>query len=266
MKILFTDLDYTLLNNESKVSEYTANALRTYIGNGGKLVLASGRPLPSVMEVRNTQNIAFDGMYIIANNGSVIYDCTKDEVIRKKTVSFEDTVNIWKMALDMGIHIQTYTDDTILTCADDDEIKHYTKKIHIPYEECANPLDKLKNPPYKLLAVDLNNKDKLYELQNRILEEYGDRLNAVFSSDIYLEIFNITSGKGDAVTWLCDALDIAIDDAYAAGDAMNDLSMIEAAGHGIAMCNGCDEVKNIAEIITEYDNDNDGLARLIESL
>ena len=48
-------------------------------------------------------------------------------------------------------------------------------------------------------------------------------------------------------------------------DEMNDISMIEAAGCGIAMINASDEVKAHADVITKTDNNRDGLAELIRS-
>ena len=58
-------------------------------------------------------------------------------------------------------------------------------------------------------------------------------------------------------------LDIAIANSYAAGDAENDLSMLQAAGTAIVMCNGTDELKKHADIITKRSNDDCGLADII---
>lgn len=66
--------------------------------------------------------------------------------------------------------------------------------------------------------------------------------------------------KGDAVRGVAAALGVAIEDTYAFGDGINDLSMIVAAGHGIAMGNAVDELKAAAEFVTT-DIDDDGVAR-----
>ena len=60
-------------------------------------------------------------------------------------------------------------------------------------------------------------------------------------------------------------LGIPIENTIAAGDEQNDISMIEAAGLGIAMINASEEVKAYADVVTKYDNDHDGLAELIRS-
>ena len=86
MKILFTDLDYTMLNNASHVSDVTRDTLRRFTEAGNKLVLSSGRPILSVKEVRECEDIAFEGMYIIANNGACVYDCDNDSIIMEKRI------------------------------------------------------------------------------------------------------------------------------------------------------------------------------------
>ena len=88
----------------------------------------------------------------------------------------------------------------------------------------------------------------------------------LYSSSYYLEFFPAASGKGAAVKTLCRLLGIDPHFSVAAGDAQNDLSMIEAAGMGIAMINGCNDVKMAATTITAYDNDHDGLAHALVDL
>ena len=65
--------------------------------------------------------------------------------------------------------------------------------------------------------------------------------------------------KGDAVHNVAAALGVAIEDTYAFGDGINDICMLEAAGHGIAMGNAMDEVKQVAEYVTT-DINRDGVA------
>ncbi|MDO4796811.1 MAG: HAD-IIB family hydrolase [Coriobacteriales bacterium] len=66
--------------------------------------------------------------------------------------------------------------------------------------------------------------------------------------------------KGDAVRNVAEALGVAIEDTYAFGDGINDLCMLRAAGHGVAMGNAMDEVKAVAEFVTS-DIGDDGVAR-----
>ena len=74
------------------------------------------------------------------------------------------------------------------------------------------------------------------------------------------------SSKGNAIRRLCKYLDIDIKDSAAIGDADNDISMIEAAGHGICMINGSDRAKKAADHITAKDNNHDGFLEIFQYL
>ena len=263
MKILFTDLDGTLLNDDSKVSEYSYEVLKRMTKAGHKLVIASGRPLESIKEVIRLAHLDMPGVYITANNGSLIYDCDNDKVIYEDPVPLDIVPAIWKLAEDEDIHIQTYTETEVVTVKDDAEIRKYVSKIHIPIIYTSDPLAVIKKAPSKMLAISLDDPAKLEKFRQSVLKRYADIVDALYSNSQYLEIYSNTAGKGEALKWLCDRLGVLLADSYAAGDAMNDISMIEAAGHGIVMCNASEDVKKYADIVTKHSNDEDGLAEVI---
>ena len=95
--------------------------------------------------------------------------------------------------------------------------------------------------------------------RQEILQLYGDTLSSIYSNASYLEIFPKEAGKGAALERLCRHLNIPVENSMAAGDAENDISMVKAAGCGIAMCNGSSEIREAADVVTENDNDHDGL-------
>ena len=262
-KILFTDLDGTLLNNDSLISQSTKNTLDLLIQSGNKLVFSSGRPLDSIIEVIKKAGLQYPGIYIIANNGSLIYDYDKKINILEKRITFDDVMITWELARDMNIHIQTYTDSSIITGKEDSEIVSYRKKIHLPLILSESPITVMDKPPFKLLAIDLYKKKHLISFSDALLNKYSDKLSTVFSNDHYLEIFSSEAGKGNALKYLCDYLNISIANSFAAGDALNDLSMLKTAGHSVAMCNGDSLLLKQADIISSKSNNEDGLADII---
>ena len=262
-KILFTDLDGTLLNNDSLISQNMKNALDLLIQSGNKLVLSSGRPLDSIIEVAKKAGLHYPGIYIIANNGSLIYDYDNKISIMEKRITFDDVIITWKLAKEMNLHIQTYTDSSIITEKEDSEITFYREKVHLPLILSDSPITVMDKPPFKLLAIDLNEKKHLISFSDALLNKYSNKLSTVFSNDHYLEIISSKAGKGNALKYLCDYLNISITNSFASGDALNDLSMLESAGHSIAMCNGNPLLLRQADIISSKSNNEDGLADII---
>ncbi|MCI6714699.1 MAG: HAD hydrolase family protein, partial [Lachnospiraceae bacterium] len=70
MKMLFTDLDGTLLNNDSMVSPETKAFLDNFLANGNKLILSSGRPLDSILEVKRDAGLTQKGILLTCSNGT----------------------------------------------------------------------------------------------------------------------------------------------------------------------------------------------------
>lgn len=122
-----------------------------------------------------------------------------------------------------------------------------------------NPLEKLSVPPCKVMAIELHDHGRLKEFRLALEKEIGGVLKFQYSNPNYLEMFSADADKGAAVHTLCDIMGISYADSIAAGDEQNDISMIKAAGMGIAMCNGSREVKLEADVITQEDNNHDGL-------
>lgn len=262
-KILFTDMDGTLLNNDSMVTGKMKTALDDMCAAGHILVLSSGRPLNSIIQVKECAGIEYPNTYIIANNGSLVYDCDKKEVIHKTTIPLEVVYRSWDIAKEMQIHVQTYQNERLIAKEMNEELKVYTSKVHFEIDYCNHPQEIMTEAPCKMLAIDLDNHEDLVGYQNRLQSEFKGLLQTVFSTPQYLEIFHKDAGKGSGLKWLCDYLDIPVSRSYASGDAENDLSMLEVAGFSIAMKNGDEILKNIADVVTEKSNDEYGLADVI---
>ena len=71
------------------------------------------------------------------------------------------------------------------------------------------------------------------------------------------------TSKATGIEWLCNHLDIPLDETYAIGDSVNDLEMLESVGHGIAMGNSMPPVKEIAEYVTS-DISDDGVKNALK--
>lgn len=262
-KILFTDLDGTLLNNQSKISEPMKEALDKMIQAGHVLVLSSGRPLHSIISIKENAGIDYPGIYIIANNGGLVYDCDKRENILERRVPYEDMKIAWDLAKEHGLHIQTYSESHIISTNTTKALEYYTRKVTLPVIFSDNPAEVLEQPPFKLLAIDLDAKEPL-DAYAADLATKDTELTTLFSNPKFLEVIPNDSGKGKGLEWLCHYLDIPVKNSIASGDAENDLSMLQAAGIGVAMANAEEFLKEHADVVTEKSNDENGLVEVIE--
>lgn len=266
-KILFTDLDGTLLDNEKKISEYTWNVLKNWTDAGHKLVLCSGRDINSVGSVKEYLKLDDPGVYLIGYNGGQIYDCEKKETLYKIMLSPEQVRHISETAKQLGIHCHTYTDTHIVSPGDSEAFRYYRRVIKTPVIYSEDVTAVMTDGACKCIAVEVEDHDKLEKLRMTLLpwaEEEGVAM--LYSNPNYLEFFPAVSGKGASVRKLCELLGIDLCFSVAAGDEQNDLSMIETAGFGIAMANGSEEVKMAATTITMDDNNHDGLAKALVDL
>ncbi len=270
-KILFTDLDDTLLTDDKGISDKTRGKILQMLAAGHHFVLASGRPINSILAVLERLDLARDadgkagGVYATAYNGAMLYDCIKQEPIEGYTIALKTSQRLFDMAAARGLHIQTYTDTHIVSIAEDKELEFYTKSVVLPHIVSTRPEEVLPHAPYKLIAIDLEERERLEAFREEIeASDIGDEIICAFSNDRYLEFYNRGAGKGNALVKLCKALNLLVANAVAVGDEENDISMIKAAGIGVAMVNGNSVLRECADYVTQNDNNHDGIVEVID--
>ena len=261
-KIFFFDLDGTLLNTEKQITPDTYAALCEWHDAGNLIAISSGRPLVSILQVIKEQKLERFDPFAVAFNGSLIYSCREGRSIIRKCISLDEVREVSSAAKSIGLHCHSYDEDGILTPALNEEIEFYTRVVKLPIKVLPDFPAGVTEPPCKMLCIALNESGKLDEMISLIKR---DSLSTIRSNPRYLEVFNSGAGKGAAVCELAGYLGIDIADTFAAGDEENDMSMIEAAGCGVAMCNGNPLIFSKADIVTAADNDHDGLAEILKS-
>lgn len=271
-KILFTDLDGTLLTDDKEITERTRTKILEMLEKGHHFVLASGRPVKSILDVLKKLDVrcgmksGTGRIYATSYNGAVLYDCISDTDIEKYDIPIPVAQKVFDLAISEGIHIQTYTDTQIVSSADDREIAYYTRTVKLPYLVETKLDQVLPHAPFKLIAIALEDTARLEKLRETLeASELGQEIACAFSHPQYLEIYSRKAGKGNALRNLCRALHVHIKNSVAAGDEENDISMIEAAAVGVCMANGNPVVKEHADYVTENDNNHDGIAEIIEN-
>lgn len=262
-KIFFTDLDGTLLNDNKEITPKTKEALCKITELGHYLVFISGRPMMSVMEARKGLPVSDKNLYLIASNGGVIFDAEKNQILKENRLTYEQVDYLLKACEQLGVHSHTYTDDAIVSKRQSEELTFYQKTIHMPSIITDDIIGHLDKPPLKCIAISAN-KENLEKVKEELSLWAKGQIQLMFSNDKLLEMIPITSGKGEALKWLSNYLGVSIANTLAAGDQDNDISMIEAAGLGVAMLNGAIKVRELADRVTLSDNNHDGLVPILK--
>lgn len=261
-RILFTDLDGTLLNDNKEISEGNRAAVEEALAAGHKIVVSTGRALASGLQIAERVGLTGEGCYVIAFNGGQIYDPYHKKTIHGVTFPRDTAVEIFEKAAERNLYMQAYSDEAILTIENSELLREYAKIQNLPYKLVKSAKDAIIQDPYKLLAID-KDRSRSEKFQEEVLEGYSDTVRSFFSNDTYLEIVPKTVSKGEAVRWMCDYLGIPIENSVAAGDAQNDIEMLKAAHVGAVMCNAFPGIQEYGDYVTENDNNHDGVAEII---
>lgn len=263
-KLLCVDLDGTLLDDDKNVSSGDKAAILEALENGHKFAIVTGRPLASALKVAKESGLMIEGSYIATFNGGQVYDCSKGEIISEVRMPIEYAEYVFKKAKEAGLHVHTYKDEYVVCDRESDELKFYLKNTKLESIIDDNPLGVLDKNPIKLIVMSLNGREVLEPFRDSLKEWCEGKLSSIFSNPCLLEYSSPDIGKGNAIRQLSKLLSVDICDVIACGDEENDISMIEAAGVGVAMKNATDPVKAVADYITEKTNNEQGIKEVID--
>ncbi|HAG70416.1 MAG TPA: Cof-type HAD-IIB family hydrolase [Lachnospiraceae bacterium] len=263
-KLLFTDLDGTLLSSDKTVSEDNSEAINEMVRLGHKFVIATGRPIVSALKISDRYGWNREGFYISSFNGGLIYDCGGRRAIFREGMTRADVKYILDRAHEAGIHAHTYDEASVISEYDTPEFRRYIKGINMPGIVVKDIAAYLDTDPVKAIVISYEGREKLERFRESISAFSDDRLAYTFSNPFYLEYSNIRASKGESLKYLAGFFNIPLEDTVACGDEENDLSMIEAGGTGVVMANGTAFMKEHADYITEADNDHGAIAEVIK--
>ena len=266
MKILFLDLDGTLLNDQKEISKGNHDALQKALSAGHRVVIATGRPIASARMLNKRLGLNKEGCYIISFNGGIIYDCGKEEAIYEKCLSKETALKVVRICNEVGIHAQAYDLEHVLVEPNHDPeiVEYYGSTTGMHFRQVASFDETLPERVPKILVISLKDRNRLEQAAEALKAALSTQTDCFYSSGYYLEVVAKGLNKGAAVRWLCEKLGVSVADSIACGDQINDLTMIKAAGLGVAMANATEEVKASADYITLRDNNHDGIAEVVE--
>ncbi len=284
-QLVAIDLDGTLLNSYGVVTDRTKQTIKKCIDKGIEIVLASGRPNDSIEAI--AKEIGAEH-YFIAGNGALVYDIKKEEVIYEKYMPKEKVLEIIRLCEQNSISYNVYTDKTILATSLKYNVLYYhkenlkkeeSKKTHINIvDDMYSYVKQMQEEKFlKITICDTNSNvfnaiiRKMKQIEGIDILEVSHMSRKIIKQGTeevpieyyYTEISLQEVDKYNALQFLQKKLNIKNEETIAIGDNMNDKKMIQKAGMGIAMKQSCPAVIEIADYVTEGNNE-DGVAKALE--
>ncbi len=280
------DLDGTMLNQYGLVTQRTKEAIEKAQKSGIEVVIASGRPTDSVKTIAQEIN---SNKYFISGNGAIIYDITNDEIIYENTLKKQKVLDIIKICEENSIYYNIYTEKEILAKSLQCNVLYYYKenlnkdeKNKTQINVVENIYNYISNRDEKVVKITIcDNHQVIFNSIMRKLKEISEievlevshmsrKIIKQGTEDIpieyfYTEISAKNVDKWNAIEFLKEKMQIEKNEIIAIGDNMNDKTMIENAGLGIAMGESTPIIKEIADVVTDT-NCNDGVAKVLEKL
>ncbi len=266
--IIALDLDGTLLNTEKLLSAENRAALFKAAEAGIHIVPTTGRfynGMPSF--IRELPFIR----YAITINGAEAADIATGEVIYKSEIPLLRALELMRYLDTLPVIYDCYQDNAgwiseHLKARIDSTVKdpHFRRMLH----ELRKPVPELKafvterGRDVQKIQFFIPTPELRLKLLRTLPEMFPD-LAVSSSVSENIEVNSAAATKGNALMALAEHLNIPREAVMAFGDGLNDLSMIEAAGIGIAMENACDQAKDKANFIT-LSCDAHGVAHGIE--
>lgn len=285
-KLIAIDLDGTLLNSYGEVSNENKEAIRKATRKGIQVILASGRIGTSVETI--AKQIGADNFYI-SGNGSMLFNMKKQKIEYENFINKDKVLELIKVCEENSIYYNIYTESMVIANALKYNVAFYNyenskkiskKRTNINIVE--NVYEYVKNlEDTKFLKMTICDESKIIftsiikkikkvkdidvldvsHMSRKIIKE-GTIQNSI--EYFYTEVTKKYVDKWTAILQLLKLTNIKPEEVIAIGDNINDQKMIQNAGLGVAMGQSNPKIKQIADIVTQ-DNNNNGVAEIINT-
>lgn len=261
IKLISTDLDGTLLNRESAISEKNKIALMKCIDNGVKVVISSGRSKENIKGYMN--DLGITNGYGSAFHGATIFKLNDNniEIVNETILEKEVAQDILKKLItydDIGILV--YTPEQLYSIDSNEYVNSYYQKTPVEVKIIDNFSD-IKEEISKILIK--GDRNHLLEIRDKFLD-LNKNCRMLFSELDLLEFMSIDTNKGFGLEKICELENINIANTIAIGDNFNDIEMIEKAGIGVSVKNAVTALKEKSDYVTNATNNEDAIYEVVE--
>ena len=265
-KIIFSDIDGTLLNGLRALSNNTINEVKKLAGKIPFILVSSRMP----RQMYHLQNdLGINGLPLIAYNGGLVTN--GERILHSATIPFtvlEKVVALNEQHFQGKIHISFYNNNEWYVpeydqWAQREENNTLVKPEVLPNREVLTQWQPTQKGAHKLMLMGEEVLiSKMFALLN---EQFADTMQIYRAKETYIEVSDKSVSKLTGIKVILDEIyHFSLEEALAFGDNYNDLEMLQGVGCGVAVANAREEVKQIAKYITSHHKE-DGVAEFLKN-
>lgn len=268
IKCVFSDLDRTFLNGESKISEGNRKAVEKLVKNGISFIPATGRAFMSLPDDLFT----LEGVDLcITGNGCAIWNLKEKKPVFRSCLPKGFAGQLISFIHELGNPaFEVYKDGKGYCSREfyDDPAKYnqhrveYVKTTRTPVDDIEAFFMENDGDSDGFTIISPAGCDTAF------FEEAKRRFSDVYithSDGLYVEFSSILSGKHNGLRAVCEILGVTLKESLAFGDNDNDIEMLRTAGYGVCVENGTEGCKAVADMIAPA-NTEDGFAKAVDIL
>jgi hypothetical protein len=270
IRLVAIDLDGTLLPEEQIVPLKTKKVIQKLVEKGIYVVIASGRSSFSVENIQ--EQVGILGQPIIMLNGVMVKYNDVTKIV--KGIPADVMYDSYHFCNDRGYNFSAVFGNSELTIANNND--EFTQFAHRKYNlvpeiltvKTLEEIIELSKDQNELVKINIMDKDTKV-IDRAMIEaeaEFGSRANVMQTGPWYIDYAPLGVDKGSALNVLMNELGLKREETMAIGDSGNDFMMLKEAGTAVAVSNALDSIKEIADYVTENDNEHEGVREVLEKL
>ena len=289
IKVIVTDLDGTLLNDDKKITQENIDALVQAQQQGYKVVIATGRGITMIQKFAKQLRLDEYGGYVVGYNGQHVYEFATNTLHENHEIEPEMVMKVLHFAKEHQLQLVMERKDTFYTYT---PLNLFPMTVAIWYAKLRQkqlskrhqdyPIFTKYNVPsnMKMVTIKANHSrlesmpkmglsqfpSNIRKKREFILDAFASELEVTQVAPFWFDIVPKGTNKGEGLLWVSERLGVSLDQFIVFGDAENDIHMLNRAGISVAMKNAMPHVQSTVDIISEYSNNDSGVGRAVKQI
>jgi Cof subfamily protein (haloacid dehalogenase superfamily) len=262
-RLMVADYDGTMVNDPRVMTSRMIADLEEVHRQGYLFGMASGRDWKQVLAYGEQWGLSFPFDMAIGMNGQQLYDCGKQKLTEYSMLKKGAISAILSMMAPLHVTVMIHYQGLVYVSQIDAEVEASIRRNH--YEGVIRIIDN----PDDFYDVELPKimyrvpEERMPEVEEWVRQHPSPLYKGFRTQKVVYEFTDPTVDKGVALQDYCRDNGIPLDQVITFGDTTNDNGML-ACSYGVCLANGTPDTKAVATVITELDNNHDGMADYLE--